>query len=809
MHFHLHSLVLAEAFPLEKCQERLKSKYDDMGYVTITPWDANCAVHIDKIYTRLSWCKADVTPRGKIKEKLEDYTDIFTCQEHRNPKRLLVYGRPGIGKSTFCKKASYDWSQQSKPILGKFDLVLLVKLRDVCNLHHVSAILKASELLANDSNISVDSLCNYIQENQDKVLLILDGYDEYSCDGMRESPVHDIWERNQLSECTVVLTMRPTHELKGDLWFEINGFDSEDQVKMFSQKFLKDESDVEKFYKYLKEHDLNEIAEIPLLLRMLCLLWTEKDLTRNLTSRANIYTRFTQTMLNHLSEKEDAKQFKSKEVDEYAEEFSKLGKFAYDALLKGNLTLLKSELSDDLQKIVNKFVKVGLCHVFKPSRVDPKEEVSFIHKTIQEYIASRYLKELVISTNDKEATFLPELDSIEKILKVKEVLEFASELSECSARLILNHLWRVAKNEDLTSSLETIIAMKTPSLFDLNRLDMESTNFLMFTARIFCCCPAESRQKLFPSVLLINSKQLHRIANQHLLKSTEPPNLIFFPNEFSNHSERDYRDLITVMEDLNAVVESCSGVEKASRFLKKYPVRPTREFFLKKEKNMHLYFGIVDNYRVFSTSESPPFPFPTEMLKELIASPESTAQKRKKSDAHQSSEQNTRTAVCSTQDADSPFYPTHHCLSLVWCIDVRYSSEVEREVLTEMMPLVIAPREIFLESARLQLIKSIHFTDRLYILHLLGCLTVDMSAIIPTFLHQNPNLDELSLSDNPLGEGVSVLTRLLSYVPNLDSLYLEHVFMTKKQVYDLTTAVHQSTISELESLYHVSCLLSS
>ena len=73
-------------------------------------------------------------------------------------------------------------------------------------------------------------------------------------------------------------------------------------------------------------------------------------------------------------------------------------------------------------------------------------------------------------------------------------------------------------------------------------------------------------------------------------------------------------------------------------------------------------------------------------------------------------------------------------------------------------------------------------------------LTAKPAAVIARSLHQAPSLHLLSLSWNPLGEGVSVLTRHLSCVPHLEDLCLFEVKMTKQQVNDLNAAVRQSNI---------------
>ena len=126
-------------------------------------------------------------------------------------------------------------------------------------------VLLASKLLASDGPISVDSLNDYIINNQDKVLLILDGYDEYSC-AKAHSPILEIWRGEQLRDCHVIVT---TRQLKCDeligpshVQLEIQGFKSWSQIVTFARKFLAGEQDLDEFMSYLKEKDLLGMAEI-------------------------------------------------------------------------------------------------------------------------------------------------------------------------------------------------------------------------------------------------------------------------------------------------------------------------------------------------------------------------------------------------------------------------------------------------------------------------------------------------------------------------------------------------------------------
>ena len=790
---------------LEECQRQICSIYNSKSKVKIIPWDQSSGVHIDDIYTQLSWFADDRKPSGVTQERLQDYTDIFSSRKnYPKPKRILVYGRPGIGKTVFTQKTTYDWSQKRKEMLAAFDLVLQVKLRDVCDLQDIPAILRASELLAIDGKVSVEDLYKFVVDNQEKVLLILDGYDEYSAG--EQSPVRDIWERKQLRDCCVILTTRQIKADKmrkpSDAQFEINGFDSKDQVKEFALKFLKDEYDFDEFYEYVLEKDLKEVVQIPLLLLMLCLVWTRKDSTGLPTSRADIYTQFIQTLLNHMSGKvaevDHADQMFRK-VGDYAEEFCQLGKLAFAALLRDSLHLSSSEVPGN---VMNKLIEAGLFQVSNLSSLNPDKGVFFIHKSVQEFLAAWYLKHELKYEN---STSLSKMESVEKISNMSEVLKFASELSGEAAWEIASHIGVVAKKEGLTKyDFEERVCVRD--------LTEKQAHFHTLIEHVFCFCSPEIKRDRFPAflshvggVLLISSDLLYTIANKHLLKSTEARNnILIIPDELV-YGRRDYCDFITVLEDVNAVVVSCSGEKKAADFLRKYPFCSSHEFFVKKEEKAHLYIRKITNF--YSTGLA-------AMLKELIASPESSQQKTPDA-ADQSDEQNNRTALCLTENTARFTLPTYHCFSMVQTIDVNVvESGPLMEILTEVLPLcskleiivIVGKTGVACDAQLVEtLVSRINFTDKLEWLQLINLnLTAKSAAIVAKSLHQAPYLNDLNLSENPLGEGVSVLIQHLSSVPDLHKLFLNTVKMTKKQVNDLTTAVRQSKVKFLRSAYHVS-----
>ena len=789
------------------CQEKLKSYYDTFSRVKIVPWDESSSVEINEIYTPLNWMKDHKKPSGVTQEELKDYTNMFKGK----PTRMLVYGRPGIGKTTFCKKAACDWSKALKEILMNFSILLLIKLRDVCDVGNIRDVLRASKLLASDGPISVDSLYDYIINNQDKVLLILDGYDEYSF-AEEHSPILEIWKGEQLRDCHVIVTTRQLKcdELRGPshVQLEIQGFKSRERKETFARKFLAGEQDLDEFMSYLEDKDLVDMAEIPLLLLMLCILWKEKHHEGPPKSRADIFTQFIQTMLDHKGEIQLPLPFQKVTSTEAREDLSNLGKVAFEALLQDRLYVRCSKLPGNISRSLEKLSEVGLFQIVNLTSLNPEKGAYFIHKSVQEFLAAWHIKEEVLSITGESTPSLPKVESFEEIVEMTEVLKFVCELSTEAAFAVFHHVGSVGRKESLSECdfIKLLQEDEEPLLEDRNRL------YFKLISHSYFCCSAEKRRDLCSmflsytgGVLFLDSNQLNITANEHLLKSGMIPDFIYFPSE--NSSEKSYRDLISLAEDTDPVFFSCSGEKKAADLLMKFPRRPLKEFFFRRERKITVYI-----YLIWKEMDGT---FPTEMLRELISSTaDSTLVKRVSNPMNES---DSETASCLIMNIDSITGPTPQSLSCLTEIDINRIKRQEMKMLTDCLPLFTALRCILITGKPLKIIDAqltealvshIIFTDRLYILQLINInLTAKPAAAIARSLYQAPSLRIFNLSYNPLGQGVSVRTQHLSCVPHLKELQLLYVKMTKQQKNDLTAAAHQSNISLFSTDYHVSFVI--
>ena len=411
------------------------AKTDDIFTNLLIQRGRKALIRNDETYSR----REELEYYGKVSGTPVEHCDkmfIGMNDDQESANSILVVGKAGIGKSLFCQKVIRDWANnelfQARESIEfpNLKFVYLLTFRQLNLLENkcvtLREILNRCSTLDDKCNID-DSTFEYIVKHPKEVMIILDGYDEYSQqdyiagnleeqhpnDARRKMPVAALCSKlikgKILKGAIVMITSRPDESDKmGGIRFkryvEIAGFSSEEVKEYIEKYFKKNEVMKNAVLTYVMNNEnLVSFAHIPILCFLLCFemeyILTESENPHDLpVSATDIYTRLVHMFeLKHNAESE----YRQKEIPEHFKSppvikntLEKLSKLAAKLLLERKRTFDESEMEGDFElEEVNKLKGSGLLYCGQPFRTalgTSTKRFSFTHLTIQEFLAARW-----------------------------------------------------------------------------------------------------------------------------------------------------------------------------------------------------------------------------------------------------------------------------------------------------------------------------------------------------------------------------------------------------------------------------------
>ena len=362
---------------------------------------------------------------GQISGKqIKSSQEIFIPTDGKHPESVLVTGKAGIGKTLFCQKLIKDWADnklfrsRANAELPDFKFTYLLTFRQLNLLGDdpvtLKDILNRSSVLDDHSNID-DSIFEYILHHSEEVLIIIDGYDEYSQRQYIASDSDEKYPNNAkekmpvaalcaklikgkiLRGSVVMITSRPdeSDEMKAkDIYFdryvEITGF-SEPQVKEYIGKYFRNNDRMKNIVMdhITKNVNLVSFAHVPVLCFLMCSYFEYTLQQPKKNNPLPVKTSDLYDEVVHMFvQKHDRK--KSASVEETLDELSKL---AAQLLEERKFLFLKEDLKTLNLHELESLCGSGLLHCGPPFRTSfsaTTKHFCFTHLTLQEYLAARW-----------------------------------------------------------------------------------------------------------------------------------------------------------------------------------------------------------------------------------------------------------------------------------------------------------------------------------------------------------------------------------------------------------------------------------
>ncbi|RKL28158.1 hypothetical protein BFJ72_g12618 [Fusarium proliferatum] len=331
---------------------------------------------------------------------------------HILPRRILIRGRAGIGKTTLCKKMIHDFMRNGM-WNSLFDRALWIPLRNLKQ--RPSAGYNLSKLFDHEffhssNEYGVGGIKLFSRElhkalKHNRTLFILDGWDEVV--NLSRSGDMSVFLLDLVKQPNVIIMSRPSaslpHGVKVDLELETIGFKPE-QMDDYIEKVHK--KNVHELKGFLESHELvRGLVRIPIQLDAFCYCWDDikSDRTENPDTMTTLYQAIQTSLWKKDAERlakvepQSLRTASQKKIEkEVKEQLQFLEYLGFSGLATDRIEFSQSDRniandhSDLLLNLNDSLPCLSFLRTSDPLARPSHQLYYFIHLTFQEYFAARY-----------------------------------------------------------------------------------------------------------------------------------------------------------------------------------------------------------------------------------------------------------------------------------------------------------------------------------------------------------------------------------------------------------------------------------
>ncbi|MEB2304664.1 NACHT domain-containing protein [Citrobacter braakii] len=322
-------------------------------------------------------------------------------------KLTNIIGIAGQGKSTILRKSFMQ------SIMYDDKLPIFIELRNAENIGIINSIMKVLKSIGIDA--SIDVVKEILEAN--KLSLFLDGFDEVSSDN-RAKVLDEIIEINLNYEIKITTSSRPETEIchvSNIKNLKVKKLNKKDVIgiikKLKSNKPEETNNDAENIIKKIESEDnLSQVMVSPILVTLLYVCYPYMDITPN--NHVEFYTDLFNTLyLRHDKLKGYTREKKSTLGNTLA--YDSFCAFSFICLQKNHISMKYKDMIDNA-RLALKNIQIQKPEEHSPENLcddfvdvtcliqkDGYQRYSFLHKSICEFHAASFIKEMGMDTKPR------------------------------------------------------------------------------------------------------------------------------------------------------------------------------------------------------------------------------------------------------------------------------------------------------------------------------------------------------------------------------------------------------------------------
>jgi hypothetical protein len=406
----------------------LRTKYARERSIRLLPWVPESTVRLDRLYTSVGLTRVEdvMRPPQQLDTPASMYAELSQVYQLRHDmplnrifgaatdrvRRLLVQGRPGIGKSTLCRRMVAEWAADSL-WLGRFHALFLIRF---------------DALTAADTHLSLPELLHKhcldlapvfnptiigqtLHQRGEKFLIILDGFERFTnptiCPALHKLTTGQLTDFQQ---CRVIVTSRAsavsklrdlvTEQGYFDMELELIGFNSASAQRLIVNYF--DAIELSHFAPAMtatvaQDALLRSLMHIPFVACIMCMIWEERQ-----GSFPETQTELIRQIVEDIIERNvrmghslaiiESGVSRSVKTDTVQTLMLSLGRLAWDGTNDGSL-LFHSAAVEQASTMPHTLIESGLLNEDRVAsrRRGSRPVYYFLHPAFQEYLAAWFL----------------------------------------------------------------------------------------------------------------------------------------------------------------------------------------------------------------------------------------------------------------------------------------------------------------------------------------------------------------------------------------------------------------------------------